>query len=62
MKDFLGNELNIGDAVIFANKSYRELERGKIVKITPCFVFISYEKFTDFTIKQTGAQIIKIPV
>ena len=43
MKDFLGNELNIGDEVVFLQhyKTSSTLYKGKIQKITNCFVFIS---------------------
>ena len=42
MKDFLGNELNIGDEVVFLQhyKSSSTLYKGKIQKMTNCFVFI----------------------
>lgn len=36
MKDFLGNELQIGDYVAFLRRGYRSLCKGQIVDITPC--------------------------
>lgn len=41
MNDFLGKPLEIGDEVVFIEPGYRSLKKGKIVKITKCFVFIS---------------------
>lgn len=35
MKDFLGNELNIGDIIICNDKKYSNLIVAKIVKFTP---------------------------
>lgn len=35
MKDFVGNELNIGDIIICNDKNYSNLIIAKIVKFTP---------------------------
>lgn len=43
MKDFLGNELAIGDVVIFPEPKYRNLRRGKIIAFTPKKVRIEYQ-------------------
>jgi len=39
-KDFLGNELTIGDQVIYMERGYRELDIGTIVKLTKCKVMV----------------------
>jgi len=35
MKDLVGNELGIGDVVVFATSSYSTIELGRINKLTP---------------------------
>lgn len=42
--DFLGNELNVGDEVIFMNIGYRTLMIGKIVKMNPKKATIDFKK------------------
>lgn len=34
-QDFLGNELKIGDEVVFIHRRYQELRKGKILKLNP---------------------------
>ncbi len=34
MKDFLGKELEVGDSVIYIEPGYKNLTKGKILKIT----------------------------
>ncbi len=34
-KDFVGNELQVGDNVAFVHKHYQELRKGKILKLNP---------------------------
>ena len=34
-KDFVGNELNIGDEVIFIQVGYKALAKGKILRLGP---------------------------
>jgi len=61
MKDFLKQELQVGDVVIFQNLKYRYFKIGRIVNITKCFVFIDAgSKWTD-PHKQKGDQVIKHP-
>lgn len=40
--DFLNNQININDEVIFTRLGYRELQIGTVTKITDYFVFIDY--------------------
>ena len=62
MKDFLGNELNVGDDVVIMQKSYRNFIKGKIIRITTCTVIVQHAKTNvgDTETKQTGDQVIKI--
>lgn len=41
-KDFMGQELAIGDTIAFIPNHYRELTRGKIVKLNPKKATIEY--------------------
>jgi hypothetical protein len=56
--DFLGNEIRVGDEVVYTQLHYRCLKRGKIRKITPCTVNIAcgHAKGT----KQFHNQVVKI--
>lgn len=61
-KDFLGNDIQVGDQVIYAQLHYRSLKIGTITKITPKMVFIQTDtdKNYDWTIiKQFHDQVIK---
>ena len=62
MKDFLGNELNVGDNVVFMQKSYRNFMKGKIIRITTCTVIVQHDETNvcSTETKQTGDQVIKI--
>jgi predicted Mrr-cat superfamily restriction endonuclease len=42
MKDYLGNEINLGDEVILVKPSYREFVIGIVTKITDKTAFIDY--------------------
>lgn len=59
MKDFLFQDLKIGDSVVFMNLKYKNLERGTIVKFTPQKVVISYHDNKD-EIYQHPDQMVKI--
>ena len=41
MKDFFGQELAIGDAVVMNDKTYSELKLAKVVKFTPTMVRVA---------------------
>lgn len=43
IKDFLGNELQIGDKVVFMQLNYRALMAGYIVSMAPKSCLISHE-------------------
>ena len=60
--DFLGNEVNIGDEVVFMQLQYRSLMKGKIIKMTNKKVYISHEQTNTCSKEsiQRYDQIIKI--
>jgi peroxiredoxin len=62
MKDFLGNELNVGDDVVIMQKSYRNFIKGKIIRITKCMVIVQHDETNvcSTETKQTFDQVIKI--
>ena len=62
MKDFLGNELNIGDEVVFVQLGYRNLLKGHITKMTEKTILISHDKTNTCSTetKQTPSQVVKI--
>jgi hypothetical protein len=61
MKDYLGQELQVGDLVIYYVGQYREFATNKIVKITNHFVFIDEGDPRSRPFKQRGEQVIKAP-
>ena len=61
-QDFLGNEINVGDPVVFVQLCYRCLQKGIVERLTDKMVFIKHELFNrggDRT-KQEHNQVIKI--
>lgn len=61
-KDFLGNELNVGDEVAYFSPHYRTFQRGNITKISPKVLYIEKYKTKDYTqtFRQFHEQVIKI--
>lgn len=61
-KDFLGNELNVGDEVAFMQGNYRNLMKGVIFSMGTVKITISYETDYGHTSKaiQFPNQVIKI--
>lgn len=62
MKDFLGNELVIGDEVVFVQLGYRNLFKGIIIKCTAKTILIKHKKTNTCSTetKQFPEQVIKI--
>lgn len=60
--DYMKNELQVGDEVIFMNINYRDFNKGIIKKISPKKVTIRYIKFDNYetTTMQYHDQVIKI--
>jgi hypothetical protein len=42
MKDFLGNQVNVGDKIVCIELGYKNLVHGEIVKITPKAMRVKY--------------------
>lgn len=57
-KDFLKNDLNIGDEVIFIGRFYKNFETGIIVKFTRTTVVI--KPIEGLTIRRAPNTVIKI--
>jgi len=61
-KDFLGNDINVGDEVVFVELGYRNLLRGQIIRISHKTCIISH-KMTNTgrtESKQLHNQVVKI--
>ena len=63
-KDYLKNEIGIGDEVIFCELNYRELTEGIVIKITPQKVRIKYTNTfgNEKECLQFHNQVIKKPL
>lgn len=62
MKDFLGQELQIGDEVIFSPKHYKyTLVTGTIIKFTPQKIRVAYKFNYGGEYLLEPAQLIKKP-
>ena len=61
-KDFLENELEVGDEVVFMQKGYRVLMKGTIKRLTPKTALIVHKKANigGTETRQEHSQIIKI--
>jgi len=66
MKDFFGQELQVGDSVAFMEPQYRNMTHGKILKITPKMMLLEYPCWYDkkviITFRATPDQVIKNPI
>lgn len=62
MKDFLGNELEVGDEVVFMQINYRSLVKGVVDRFTPQKVWIWHEKLNigGKETLQDPSQVVKI--
>jgi len=62
-KDFLGQELQVGDEIVFVQLGYRNLLKGKIASITPKTLMIEHDKTNvcSTSTKQFHDQVVKIP-
>lgn len=60
-KDFLGNDLEIGDLVVFMEVKYRNFKKGKIISISTKMLVIDDGSSNFYpTSKQRHNQVIKI--
>jgi len=62
-KDFLGQEISVGDIVVFVEIDYRNLMLGTVDKITPKMVFLSHQRGVLHwtSCKQFHNQVVVIP-
>lgn len=63
MKDFLKQELAVGDKVVFIQPGYREYMVGTIKRFTAKFVVIEYWPYSGSYVrelKQTPCQLVKV--
>lgn len=62
MKDFIGNELALGDFVAFTRPGYRDLTLGKIIKFTPKKIRLSYTSYygSDETHAIDSTYVVKL--
>jgi intein-encoded DNA endonuclease-like protein len=59
-QDFLGQELKVGDYVIFMKQHYREFGMGKVIKFTPQKVRVKWGSNDWAEILQTADQLVKV--
>lgn len=61
MKDFLGNELKVGDEVACIQLGYKNLVRGTVVKLTPQAMRVNWggKPWQEATLRYSD-QVIKI--
>lgn len=62
MRDFLGNELFVGDDVVMIRPQYRDLVKAKILRFSMKTVFLEYKhpSFGPTEVKQTPDQLVKV--
>ena len=59
--DFLGNQIDVGDRVVFMKPNYRELARGTVIKLNDKKLTIEYTvNNTSRTFMQFYEQVVKI--
>ena len=60
--DYLGNEIKLNDTVVFMQLKYRNLLKGKVIKITNKMVVIEHEKTNTCSTqsKQYQGQVIVV--
>lgn len=59
MKDFLGNELKVGDKVVFSHQSYRKLCRANISGFTK--LYVNLEVINDSDIYYRSSKVRQLP-
>ena len=62
MKDFVGNEVQVGDTVICIEKGYNNLVKATVTKITPQNIKVKYPKWnSDYEVLRSRIQFVRIP-
>ncbi len=60
MRDFLGQELVLGDYVIYMKQHSREMGLGKIIKLTAKKVRVKWGNHNWAELLQTPEQLVKV--
>lgn len=63
MKDFVGQDLAVGDTVVYMQVGYRSLKTANVIKITPKMVILRRVGCSDpfYNVKQYHSQVVKVP-
>lgn len=62
-KDFLGNEIKVGDKVVYMRLGYRDFTKGYIMRITNKCVFLSDSNGSlihDYWTSKFHEQVVKV--
>lgn len=59
--DYFGQEVEVGDVVVFMSIGYRDFSTGRITKMSPKKATIKYGSDRHATTMQFYSQIIKAP-
>lgn len=62
-KDYLGQALTVGDAVIIIAKGYRELRLATVTGETPQYIYVEYQPYLrgdKEKMRQLPTQVIKV--
>ena len=66
MKDFLNNELKVGDKVVCLEKDYKNLIHATVVKLTPKMIIVEFtrrafpDRLVTEQVKRFSDQVVKI--
>lgn len=61
-KDACGQEVKVGDLVVYVQPNCNDLVEGYIMKFTPQGFSMSHKQGGDFTCNRKTAQVVKLPV
>lgn len=61
MQDFLGNDLEVNDSVIFIAPGYRSLVLGRVVKLTEKSIRIAYMNTWNFSKPGYRSELLQRP-
>lgn len=61
MKDFIGQEVKVGDKVVCLEKGYNNLVKATVTKITPQNIKVKYPKWnSDYEVLRSRIQFVKV--
>ncbi|APC46092.1 hypothetical protein HYP06_gp042 [Vibrio phage vB_VspP_pVa5] len=61
-KDACGQEVKVGDLVVYIQPKYNELVEGYIMKFTPLGFSMSRDQGGKFACNRKTSQVVKLPV